>query len=316
MNYWPKEAPEHIPALDTAILGLDPLPPKAKAKIEALIDRREDARAAVWSASDAVFEASHALGLLTNRKGFAEQGSAGHRLRPEDDKRLDGEIAAAQAVLDKKRARHDATTERLSKFAFLDLVLEWLSDTRVRRRRLKLAVTPVVTGGNFQNEIERIRGDIAHLDDDWASVEAAPRPVVVAKDALFKEVDQIAERGAPKVDLRRRTGSPIALGDRLQQTVHQGATALSIMGDAGASLFVWLMRDEIKAKLGALIERGDDADALTDDEREKRFGALSARRLELERLEEATIVAADAAGMFIARRADADPRAILEVQEA
>lgn len=316
MNYWPKEAPEHIPALDTAILGLDPLPPKAKAKIEALIDRREDARAAAWSASDAVSEARHALGLVKNRKGIAELGSAGQRLHPEDDKRLDGEIAAAQAVLDKARARHDASAERLSKFAFLDHALEWLSDTRVRRRRLKLAVTPVVTGGNFQEEIERIRGDIAHLDEEWASVEAAPRPVAVAKEALFNEIDQIAERGAPKVDLRRRTGSPIALNDMFQQTLHQGATTLSIMGDAGASLFVWLMRDEIKAKLGVLIERGDETNALTDDERGKRFVELSARRLELERLEEATIVAADAAGMFIARRADAAPRAILEVVEA
>ncbi|MDF1600332.1 hypothetical protein PZ895_11230, partial [Mesorhizobium sp. YIM 152430] len=84
----------------------------------------------------------------------------------------------------------------------------------------------------------------------------------------------------------------------------------------GAEFLVWMMRDEIKAKLGAMIDQADVVGALTDEEQEERFRELSVRRLELERLEEATIVAAEAEGMFIARRADADPRAILEVVEA
>lgn len=70
------------------------------------------------------------------------------------------------------------------------------------------------------------------------------------------------------------------------------------------------------SKRGAMIDQADVVGALTDEEQEQRFRELRARRLELERIEEANIVAAEAEGMFIARRADADPRAILEVAEA
>ncbi len=55
----------------------------------------------------------------------------------------------------------------------------------------------------------------------------------------------------------------------------------------------------------------DDGAALSDDQRLKEDTRLRAALLEAEREEEAAITAASAQGANIARRRDADPRAVL-----
>ena len=75
------------------------------------------------------------------------------------------------------------------------------------------------------------------------------------------------------------------------------------------------MREEIAAKGGNLIAAAPHDGAMTDDEREREFRRISIRRLEIERIEEALVCAAEAEGRIIARRRDADPRALLEVAE-
>ncbi|MDF1600363.1 hypothetical protein PZ895_11390 [Mesorhizobium sp. YIM 152430] len=317
---WPDfELPEHRPLNDLAQLGLDPLPPKCQPKIDALIDRRDDAHAAYRSASDTMMEARHNFGLISNRRRYAEIDAPNQKLRPEDAERLDAEVASAKAGLDKAKARVDAASERTSSFAFLDRSLQWLADARAARQRLKPAAAPAPKGKDFRQEVDRLRTEIAAVDDAWTATATAPRPTKAAIDVLHEEIDAVAARGAPRFDMRRRSGPPLAFADqfyiRLRQSNPDSGYGLQAHG-GGAEFLVWMMRDEIKARLGAMIDQADVVGALTDEEQEQRFRELSARRLGLERLEEATIVAAEAEGMFITRRDDADPRAILEVAEA
>jgi hypothetical protein len=317
---WPDiEVPDHRPLNDLAQLGLDPLPPKCRPKIDVLIDRREDAQAAYWNYSDAVTEARQAHDLNENRRRLAEINAPSQKLHPEDAERLKADIARTKAALDKATARRDAAGERRRQFDFVECCLEWLSEARRDRSRLKPAPVTIGKVSDYRKEVDRLRLELVAVEDAWTAVEGAPRPIAVAKEALNAEIDAVAARGAPRFDMRRRSGPPVPFADQFYTSLHQSnpdsGHGLRAHG-GGAEFLVWMMRDEIKAKLGAMIDQADVAGALTDEEQDERFRELSARRLELERLEEATIVAAEAAGMFIPRRADADPRAILEVQEA
>jgi hypothetical protein len=58
----------------------------------------------------------------------------------------------------------------------------------------------------------------------------------------------------------------------------------------------------------------ENADALTDAQREKRLAELRAARLHLERVEESLIEAQIAEGRTIARRPDASPLAVLGIE--
>jgi hypothetical protein len=73
------------------------------------------------------------------------------------------------------------------------------------------------------------------------------------------------------------------------------------------------LQPEIEDRIGALIDAVPQDGALSDAARDERFEALAAKRLELERREEALISQAEAAGTIIPRRRNADARAVAEI---
>jgi hypothetical protein len=79
---------------------------------------------------------------------------------------------------------------------------------------------------------------------------------------------------------------------------------------------VWLFQDALIQAVDVMLSTMPQKGAMADDVRDREFARIAGRRLEVERVEEAVIVAAEANGAFIARRQDADPRAVLEVEEA
>lgn len=300
---------------------LDALPRDRRAKLEALTARYDDARAIVMNASDDVFESRARLGEAEKAAALTlERHAETGRISDDERKRVLEPVESAQRVLDRARQRHETATARLEDWRFLENAVAWLEDARNDRIKLKATTQPPVKSGDYHNALARIRSEIDEVDAAWRAAEAAPRPQADALAALHADIDSLAATGEPRVDLRRRVGSPIDIAKTFQMAIHSGSAEAgispSLVGDGGTSFLVWLLRDEIKAKLGALIEQADDTDALADDEREKRFGELSSRKLDLERQEEAQIVAAEAAGLSIPRRPDADPRAVLEISEA
>src|SRR5690606_10080565 len=164
--------------------------------------------------------------------------------------------------------------------------------------------------------ISRLRAELEALDAEWSEAENAPALAGDLKAHALAEIDAIAAKGEPPISVRSRGGSPIDLAGRLEIGTIKGATGnVSIFGDGGAPFFVWLLRDEIAAKIAAMIEASSQDGAMTDDQREAAFAKINARRLAVERIEEALICAAEAEGRNIPRRRNADPRAILEVAE-
>ncbi len=80
-----------------------------------------------------------------------------------------------------------------------------------------------------------------------------------------------------------------------------------------AGLFAWLMGDELKSRLDPVIDRLADG-GITEAERADRLKEIDNKARMLEVREEQVISEAESAGMTIARREDADPRVVLEVE--
>jgi hypothetical protein len=132
---------------------------------------------------------------------------------------------------------------------------------------------------------------------------------------MEKAVDAIANKGAITFDPKIRNGDPFRLDRHFNLSIYSGATGQTLIGSSGAEVLIWLFRDQLVEGLSAEI--GEDAPgALSYDQREAELGRLSKELLALERQEEALISAAERVGQRIVRRRDADPRAILEVEEA
>jgi hypothetical protein len=171
-------------------------------------------------------------------------------------------------------------------------------------------------------ELAKLRSELDDLAEQWRAAENAPVPASELKARALFEIDQIAKRGEPTLDFTAREGSPLGLENALsvrQQLIPMPGVEsqhFAILGDAGAAFWTWLHRDEIASRVLAMIdEHAPSAGTLTDEEREKEFARIAARRLEVERMEEALVVAIEAEGRSVVRRRDADPRAILEVVE-
>lgn len=93
------------------------------------------------------------------------------------------------------------------------------------------------------------------------------------------------------------------------------------LGLHGGADLLWEIEETRKfiAQLSVSIDRliglSPDLQASFENEDNSAFEAMVARRLHLERIEEALIVAALARGLKVRRRPDSDPRAVLELVE-
>jgi hypothetical protein len=93
---------------------------------------------------------------------------------------------------------------------------------------------------------------------------------------------------------------------------------LTVAGGADLLLRIDALRRSIEKLTGSIntmLGLATDVHALLDLDDHPAFDALVAHRLFLERQEEALICAAIASGLVVARRPNADPRAVLEIME-
>lgn len=306
------EFPLAPPAATDTLALLDYLPAPARPKLERLLDAREGA----WAISR---EASRNLDEVRAFQ-WAREAQARAQVRElteyanteETRERIYAPVELAKRETERAQRRYDAASKGSKHWHFVDSAIEWLTQARRNRTRVRAAKLPTVKPSEDHSAaVERIRADLIKQDEAWSAAELAPLPIGVARENLFREIDAIADFGSPSISANRRSGSPIQIEKAFRAPHTNDGNMTS--GDYGASFLAWFFQDEIKAKLGSMLENLDRTGALTDEEREDAFGEISAKRLELERLEEAHIVAAEANGLMIPRRVDADPRAILEV---
>jgi len=204
--------------------------------------------------------------------------------------------------------------EELQNFGFLGAVESWLKRVGYLGDTLKPAKPVAVPEGVGIDVIAACRRKLLELDAAWAAAEGAPLPIADMKANLASALDQIADRGEPVLDPRRRETDPFGLGALFQQLTFRNPTGGIISaGGSGDAFLLWIFRSEVEERLLSMIPKNDAPGALNDVQREARFAEIASARLEAERIEEAVICRAAADGFSVPRRRDADPRAVLEV---
>lgn len=304
-------------------------PKHTQNKIQGLIDQAVAAGSAASHASDlqreewALFVAAEA-GFLAGediekaRVPFGEEPKyeKGARFNKKNEEWFARE---RERVLDRWRAwkRKQTAFERCNaereSWAFLSDIQSWLGQFGDGRDHplhgLKPPAVKLAKGKTHADAVEDIRRQIEHVDARIDETLAAPTSAAEAIDAMNREVERIAASGAVTGYASGWDRAPFNLtGGGIR---YGGEHAVGVTGET----ITWLFADEIKAKLADRIREMVDGPGLTTEEREAAIKQMKAQRLELERQEEAHIVAAAESGQHIPRRREADPRAILEVVE-
>ncbi|KQW27032.1 hypothetical protein ASE36_18990 [Rhizobium sp. Root274] len=289
---------------------LDYLPPKARSKAIELDAARSAAWAVLRHVVDQMDDARMRRDAAQASARQAEERFPDRRVSEEDRARLNGPVARADEELTRLRDQHERASRRFQEHAFLEKVVSWVRDAKAARVRLKDGGPINVKTADAAKQIELIRRRLDEIGQEWDRVADAPRPLADARAAMIEEIDQIAARGAPRIDPRVRDGAPIRLSRELALSVH----GESLIGNP-AEVIVWLCRDQIVAKCLEAIGDAEAAGALNDDAREAEFERLNVERLKLEREEAALVAAAAENGLAIPHRSDIDPRAVLMVEE-
>lgn len=279
-----------------------PLPAKSLAKLQRAKFELEAARTAYFSAQDRMRDADrreaivrHAQATPRNAGGVTPQG------RVELD-RLAVERNFTRDAIERAEAR-------MREFAFVHAVERWIADALHLSTLARHIDLPSVRSKDFRRDVAAARAEIAALADEWEAVETAPVPAHQLRTDAVAEIERVAASGALSINRTSRDGAPMGLSKRLA-IWKVGDT---IAGDAGAGLFCWLMRDQLVARVDDIVRGLDLTGAMTDRERAQEFERIAREKLAAERREEALIVAAEADGLHIPRRADIDPRAFLEI---
>lgn len=154
-------------------------------------------------------------------------------------------------------------------------------------------------------EIEEIRADVSEAKVILAELAAMPVPQAEAEAALDAALARFSERAAEALTVTSLT-RPRLRPDFVPQLSHADVVAL----------LIGLHEKEIRKIVGAkLKDVYTGRTVLPPQERDARAAEVSAHLLELELAEEAAIRRAEAAGLPVDRRADADPRAVLALIE-
>lgn len=208
--------------------------------------------------------------------------------------------------------------------AVVDGVNVLLRDMSGRRRRIVMA--PPANDGlkvaaGHQDALIRVRGEIEKIKGQIDTARAAALPIADLKRRARDCIAAFAGQGRVRIDDRGVMGWPPLDGEiKLIEGMVPVAHAIThkwALASSVAAITSWLHGDALVARIESDLDAraGDGVLRLTDEERDARLAKLAADLLGRERVEEAIIVAAQKAGQHIARRRDADPRAILGVED-
>ncbi|MBB4391762.1 hypothetical protein [Bradyrhizobium sp. ERR14] len=258
------------------------LPPKAHLKILALEDGEQAALTLASSTTRKISELQLALNLNPN-----SPNADAMRLEVE---RLE---LLQRKYQDQHRQRADLNS-RVKRYLSLLPASAHLADARPTRIKLK-------DGETFLAAVERIRAEIARLASDRLNVEQCALPASEMKAQAKKWITESAIKGRPTIK---------ASHERFEVTFLD-PNAYSVHFDV-PSLLAWFDPEGMELKINELIDAMPIPKlALTPSEKTQRLRKIADDVLELERLEEALIVAAEETGQHVPRRPNCDPRALL-----
>ncbi len=189
---------------------------------------------------------------------------------------------------------------------------------RSGRAILGVAAAESVTlrkGETVQSAVENRRRRIRELRDQLNSVSRAPWPSRIAKEKSRAQIAELQVRGRPDVFGLVERGRPIEW-PTLPDTVSAELTLPQFIREPidAAALIAWalgpILIDAIDREIDEL---SDDERALTSDQRRAKTLEIVTDMLVVEREEETLIEMAEAEGLRVPRRSDADPRAVLGI---
>lgn len=278
------------------MIGLDRLPPFARAKFRALEQAANDAEALARSVYSQIAAANHRLPSRLNLRDTASNEIEATTAQREIDE-IEAELTRLQSV---QRLRNSlAASHRQTVLA----VGAWLQQQSPAAR---FAAASAIKATGELGSLEAVRESIARLKAQLAEIELAPLSADDLKAQARELVDRLAQRGAPVLNLSRG-----GFDVRWRSRTDAGTTAMN--SEDVISTLAWLNRDAVTAALEAQIDRtlaDIQSTPLSLSEREKRKQEIAAELLAAERTEEALIETMP----DVPRRPDADPRAVLGIE--
>lgn len=266
------------------------LPPEQRAIDNALAER-------IANATDQINHNNREIARLT-------QGTVAREHRQHNEKRVN-ELTRDNDILAKTKA---ALTEKRRE------ARARLSDTTALAAALREGVSgkhlaPAKQPGIPRNwTIDTARAERIAILGQIAETENAANTPDALRAAIREALDAQIARAGVRLNLAKRGGDPAGLAGQFSL----GMNGSLLIGDGGAGFLLWALRDHVEERLLELVPDRIEG-ALTDEQREQRLTKLRAELLRLERIEEALLERAEAEGRQVARRPDADARAVLGI---
>jgi len=310
------------------------LPRPVKEKLRCLRRERDDARSLWRAGSDEREEtlgikraAESRLKTLTggreNSRWFGNSQASRFDKVPDDHPevvatlaRLEDSTARLGRLNSIVEARSHQSQELGRLVGSLERYLESLGD---RETTLYKGSTPRrQKSESFIDAVERCRRHLRELNSDRHRVRSAPWPSAEAKQRARAEILKLAERGQPNVlSVIENPDASIDWAERQFSDVRIGDRVVTAIGDPSALvLLVWLHHELLIQRIEQQIDLvADDQNALTSAQRAEKLKPIEKDRLAAEREEEFLIGSAIEEGANILRRSDADPRAVLGLDD-
>jgi hypothetical protein len=230
-------------------------------------------------------------------------------LRPDSDKKAIDDLNDEMARLEDRRATMQSTFLRQSRL--ITAIRSWLNSLSpaVELRDVEDQRLGEITSCEATDlAIDSARAEIEKLQSARRSVLRAVPPVEALYAAASARVQELADRGRPSVSV-----------DRGQMRIRFPTDSAFGTGSAkeAVAFMAWLHPEIVEAKLRQQIDamRANDLrlsiPVMPMAERDRRLADLDARILELERQEEYLITMGEDFNLFVPRREDCNPLAIL-----
>jgi hypothetical protein len=274
---------------------LNRLPPEAQAKAIMLDHQRQAAHAALEAALPRLSDAHRRRDTMEASITAKIAATPADRRYPDEVDALMAPLTILDAEIAGLRAEVGRAERHFHNFDFLHDAAKWLADRDQAGRRFAYR-KPSAPKGDCSKIVVDARTKIADIEAQIVAVELAPAPAADVREQVVAAIDKIAEQGRPRLDIR----SPDGIGDAI-------ARAVAVPGFA------------VYASRAALIEAltsdlTDAPGAMSERQKAEALASLNTERLDIERAEEAAIVAAEVAGTAIARRRAVDARALLNLE--
>jgi hypothetical protein len=254
--------------------------------------------------SDLLARRNRARGAAEAERAYASSGRVPAGWTP--DPGIAAELAAAEAALAAAIAARDEAESEAGAAAQLHRACAKWAESFGHVARVEDDAPPLPAGGEphrYSGMVTALRETIARLRAEQREVEAAPLPLAEAEARLDAALATVARSREPHVAL-----------------LYSGAASLPSAQDLGlgandiASLLAPLVREQLLARLREAHRTAGKP--IAAKERGPRLAKLRASIHQAEEEEEAAVLAAEAAGLAIARRADADPAIVLQARAA